>query len=263
MKRIGTYETLVVDRDEDIVQVTLNRPDRLNAINDQMFVDMPDAIGRVATDDTVRAVILTGAGRGFCSGREVSEIARRSGEGERLAIPEPAGRETTLLSGLQVPVIAAVNGAAAGAGLGLALMADFRIAAQSAVFVEAHVQRGLTPSVASWYLPRVVGLTKTFEIVLLGEKLSAQEALDCRLVNKVVPDGQVIEAAWALARRLAMLAPLTVRFAKETIYRGLMESLDSVRDMSGWSQVLGRLLTSEQRQASEAFLAKSAQASRP
>jgi enoyl-CoA hydratase/carnithine racemase len=251
LETIREFKTLRLEREEDIVQITLNRPERLNAIDDTMFEEVPQALRLIADDDSVRVVIYTGAGRAFCAGREIAALAQRANAPEKFGVPKPAGREMEFVEGLQVPVIAAVNGAAAGAGMGVALLADFRIAAESAVFAEAHVQRGLAPSVAAWYLPRLMGVAKAMEVLLLEKRINAQDALRYGIVNSVVPGDQLMTEAWALARRLAALPPLTVRFTKYCVHQGLSSSLDAVRASAGWAQVLTRLRTDEQIQANK------------
>lgn len=246
LETIHEFQTLRLQRDGAIVQITLNRPDRLNAIDDVMFDEIPRAVRMVAVDDTVRAVIYTGAGRAFCAGREMAALADRAKAAEVFGVPKAAGREMEFVEGLQVPVIAAVNGAAAGAGMGVALLSDFRIAGESALFAEAHVQRGLAPSVAAWYLPRLMGVAKAMEVLLLEKKIDAQDALRFGLVNSVVPDGELMDAAWTMARRIAELPPLTVRFTKYCVQQGLASSLDAVRASAGWAQALTRLRTDEQ-----------------
>ena len=249
LETIREFKTLRLEREENIVQITLNRPERLNAMDDTMFEEVPQALRLIADDESVRAVIYTGAGRAFCAGREIAALAQRANAPEKFGVPKPAGREMEFVEGLQVPVIAAVNGAAAGAGMGVALLADFRIAAESAVFAEAHVQRGLAPSVAAWYLPRLMGVAKAMEVLLLEKRINAQDALRYGLVNSVVPDDQLLSAAWSMARRLAALPPLTVRFTKYCVQQGLSAPLEAVCATAGWAQVLTRLRTDEQIQA--------------
>lgn len=249
LETIREFKTLRLEREENIVQITLNRPERLNAMDDTMFEEVPQALRLIVDDDSVRAVIYTGAGRAFCAGREIAALAQRANAPEKFGVPKPAGREMEFVEGLQVPVIAAVNGAAAGAGMGVALLADFRIAAESAVFAEAHVQRGLAPSVSAWYLPRLMGVAKAMEVLLLEKRINAQDALRYGLVNSVVPDDQLLPAAWAMARRLAALPPLTVRFTKYCVQQSLSAPLEAVLATAGWAQVLTRLRTDEQIQA--------------
>ncbi len=246
---VHEFKTILLQREDDIVQITLNRPDRLNAMDDLMFEEIPQAVSIIAQDETVRVVIYTGAGRAFSAGREIAALHARANAPEVFGVPKPAGREMDFVAGLQMPVIAAVNGAAAGAGMGVALLADFRIASESAVFAEAHVQRGLTPSVAAWYLPRLMGVAKAMEVLLLEKRITASEALDYGLVNSVVPNDQMMNEAWILARKLAELPPLTVRFTKHCVQQGLNDSLESVRVSAGWAQMLTRLRTDEQKMA--------------
>ena len=242
------FDTMSVLREGGIVQITLNRPDRLNAMNNRMFEEISGLVAAVAADETVRVVIYTGAGRAFCAGREISELLERAGKPEPMRVPIDTGREYDFVQGIQVPIIAAVNGAAAGSGFGLAPLADFRIASETAKFVEAHVKRGLTPSVAAWYLPKLVGLSRATEMILLDDPVSATDALGYGMVNRVVPPEQLHDAAWELARRLEALPPLTVRLAKHTLELSLSEPLADVRRRAGWGQVLTRVMTSEQSQ---------------
>jgi 2-(1,2-epoxy-1,2-dihydrophenyl)acetyl-CoA isomerase len=249
----GEYETLLVTRAEGIVQVTLNRPERLNAFTDTMLEELPSAAARIDADNSVRAVVLTGAGRAFSAGADIARLAERAASRPALRPPSPAGIEGELLSQLGIPVVAAVNGAAAGLGMGLALAADFRIASPKAFFVEAHVARGLTPSVACWYLARMVGLTRAMEIVLLGDRVSAQDALQWGIVNKVVEEDGLLAEAWSVAERIAQLPALTVRMAKATMHRALELTLEETRRSAGWSQLVTKLLTEEHTEGAESF----------
>jgi len=256
---IVSHETLQLKREGGIAEITLNRPDRLNAMNDRMFAEIAGLVRDLAADDSLRVVIYTGAGRAFCAGREIAEIANRAHLPEPQRVPPATGREFEFVEGLQVPVIAAINGAAAGSGFGLALLADFRIASETAIFLEAHVQRGLTPSVAAWYLPRLVGLSKATEMLLFDERVTAAAALDWGLVNRVVAPDALAAEAWALARRIEALPPLTTRLAKRVLHAALSESLDDTRKLAGWGQVLTRSLTDEQRAPNERFRGKPAE----
>lgn len=216
------YETLLTDRSHPgVLLVTLNRPERFNAITFQMFDELHDLCRKLKDDDATRAVILTGAGRGFCSGLDLDEAAT-------LADMTPAemyqGQEHwagayEALHDAPQPVIAAVNGAAAGGGLGLALAADIRVASTEARFNAAFVRIGLSAGDVgvSWSLPRVVGLGHAAEIMLTGEFVDAAEAGRIGLVNRVVAPGELLDAAFEIADRIAANTPFGVMLTKRVL----------------------------------------------
>lgn len=234
-------KTAILERDGAVARLLLNRPETLNAIDRRGFEEIPALLSQVNSEPDVRVLIITGKGRGFCSGADLDDVvARRKLDGVSHRIPEPVGGEVILLQGLQIPSIAAVNGPAAGLGFGLALLCDFRIASERAKFVESHVAAGLAPTVAAWYLPRIIGLTKAAELVILGESITAAEALDAGLVNKVVPHDELDEAAFRLALRIAALPPLATIAAKAALQRGLHGSLDAIREFGGTMNRISR-----------------------
>lgn len=235
--------TAFLERDDRVARLTLNRPQTLNAIDRVGFEEIPRLLQHASADSEVRALIITGQGRGFCSGADLNDVvSRRSKDSPLPRLPRPVGGEVDLLSGLQIPIIASVNGPAAGLGLGLALLSDFRIASERATFSDAHVAAGLAPTVAAWYLPRLIGLSKATEVVILGRVLSATEALDLGLVNYLVAHDDLAEAAFKLAVQIAALPALAVIAAKAAIQRGLDESLFSVRELGGVANTITRLL---------------------
>ncbi len=255
--RVGDrkLETLEVVRHDDIVVLTLDRPDSLNALNEVAFEEVPETFARIREDDSVRVLVLTGRGRGFCAGADVKEVLPQRAAPQRSAtIPEPAGREWTIgLPDLQVPVVAAVNGPAAGAGFGIALMSDIRIAAESAFFVEAHVARGLTPSIAAWYLPRIVGLTMAMDLLLRERRVYAKEALEMGLVSQVVPDNELMDATMSVARELAAKPPFALRTAKAAVNQALDAPLLAIRQFAGAMEALSKLALTEARDGYENF----------
>src|SRR5215467_10293591 len=178
--------------------ITLNRPDRLNAVDPELADALPRAIEAVATDDAVRVVLITGAGRGFCSGLDLSTPPRLpdATRAERLDPFAWVGRWVLSLARCEKPVIAAVNGAAAGAGFGLALAADIRLVAAGARMTAGYVRRGLSPDAGvSYFLPRVVGLSRATEILLTGRDVDAAEAERIGLAAAVLPDGDFAQQA--------------------------------------------------------------------
>ncbi|MGN6621274.1 MAG: enoyl-CoA hydratase-related protein, partial [Sphingomonas sp.] len=201
---MAAYETILTERRGDVLAITLNRPDRLNAAPPLMF----DEIGAVLANlDGARAVLLTGAGRAFCSGADIAGGALGSdnpGEATFLALIEHYNPLMETLAALPVPVVSAVRGPAAGIGCSLALAADFCVASDTAYFLQAFVNIGLVPDGgASWMLPRLIGRARAAEMMMLGERVPAAKALDWGMIHTVVADDALDAEAMALAERLA------------------------------------------------------------
>ena len=198
------YDHILSERRGDVLVVTLNRPDRLNAAPPAMFDEIGTAVGEFGG---ARAVLLTGAGRAFCSGADVSGGALSAadpGEATFLALTQHYNPLMEALAGLSVPVVSAVRGPAAGIGCSLALAADFCVASETAYFLQAFVNIGLVPDGgASWMLPRLIGRARAAEMMMLGERVPADRALRWGMVHKVVPDEELDGEALALAERLA------------------------------------------------------------
>jgi 2-(1,2-epoxy-1,2-dihydrophenyl)acetyl-CoA isomerase len=201
------YETVSVYRSGAAVKLELNRPDRRNALNSQLRVDLLEAVQDVAEDDEVRAVLLTGAGRGFSSGADLREDRQRTPDGHPDVYSVLTGHYHPIIMCLREmpkPVIAAVNGAAAGIGLSLALACDLVLAGESAYFLLAFVNIGLVPDGGSSLLvPSRVGFARAAELAMLGERLSAARALEWGLINQVWTDAELADRAEALCGRLA------------------------------------------------------------
>ena len=221
---------LLVERDGAVALITLNRPERLNAISGPMLHALSAALVEADTDREVRCIVLTGAGRGFCAGLDL--VDQSSGDGldlgpGRLGELDLRTAPPVVLHNVDTPTVCAVNGGAAGYGLDLALGCDIRIAAESAKLAPAFVRRGVLPeSGGTWLLPRIVGYAKAAEIAFTGDTLSAKESLDLGLVNKVVPDGAALDEALAMARRIAANAPLAVRATKRMFRMAEREAFD-------------------------------------
>lgn len=200
-------DTVLISASQGVATVTLNRPDALNSLTVELKEALLDAVQQVAADPAVRAVVLTGAGRGFCAGQDLREHA------EALATGDPSPLSTVerhfnplclALATMPKPLIAAVNGIAAGAGASMTFTADFRIAADSAKFLLAFANVGLALDTgASWTLPRLIGQARASALALLAEPVGSSAALEMGLVNAVVPDDQLATAAFELAARLA------------------------------------------------------------
>jgi 2-(1,2-epoxy-1,2-dihydrophenyl)acetyl-CoA isomerase len=218
---------------ERIATITFNRPEQRNTLSPVMLDELAAAVRAAQADDAVRVLVITGAGRAFCAGGDTKAMAEVAGG------PVPASREQVgqiqevqlLLRRFAKPVIAAVNGAAYGAGLDLACAADFRLAADTARFCEVYVRLGLAPGGGgAWLLPRIVGLTHALDMILSGEPIDADTALRIGLVSRVVPAETLATATRDFAQRFVLSAPRGVQVAKRAVYRGLEMSLDAALD---------------------------------
>ena len=220
------YEEIIYTVEDMIATITLNRPERMNALTGLTYREAEQALREADTDNEVRAVIITGAGRGFCSGDDVRELPGPPSTEQQTQRKTPLkGRPTPLAAALldfEKPLIAAVNGPAVGWGMDLALFCDIRIASDKARFGEIYVLRGLIADIAGWYLlPLIVGLSKAYELLLTGDIIDAPEAERIGLVTKVVPHDELMPAAKELAARITKLPPVAIRMTKEAVRKGL------------------------------------------
>jgi len=253
------YATILFERCEGYASITLNRPERLNAFTAEMHGELAAALDEVEADASCRALLLTGAGRGFCAGQDLSQ--RKSGPDEA---PRDLGETLDRfynplirrLRALPLPVIAAVNGVAAGAGANLALACDIVLAARSASFIQAFCRLGLVPdSGGSYFLPRLVGEARARALALLGEPVSAEAAQEMGMIWKCVEDDRLSEEASALARRLATQPTKGLALIKQALNASssndLARQLDLERDLQ---RIAGR--TEDYREGVSAFLEK-------
>ena len=219
---------LLSEAADAILTLTLNRPERLNAVTGELLDALTEALRAAGDDDSIRAVVLTGAGRAFCSGLDL-KAAAENGRGidvrhELATHYTPAIRA---MRGIPKPVIAAVNGPAAGAGFSLTLAADLRIAAESSSFVMAFVRIGLIPDAGSTYfLPRLLGPARAAELMMLGDPVDAQRAQEIGLVSRVVPDPELLPTALQIARRLAA-GPRSIAYIKEALALSAENDMES------------------------------------
>ena len=230
-----TYEQLIVERDGPVVTVRLNNADRLNALSPTMTAELLDALTKLGSDEEVRAIVLTGEGRGFSAGADLSALQEPYLKGERpqlsLFLKEGYNRLIPLLAETPKPVVAAINGVVAGAGNSLALACDYRIAADQATFTMAFIRIGLIPDAGSSYLlPRTVGMARALELALLSERIDAATALSMGLVNRVVPADDLIQESHALAARLAALPTTAIALTKRTFSEASQLSLAQAMD---------------------------------
>lgn len=225
-----SYETIIYQETDNIAQIILNRPEVLNALNDRMLQELPEAIAKVSRNENVRVLIITGSGRAFCSGGDRKFLAKVEAD-------EPFREEMhQVILGLRhmgKPTIAMVNGPAVGGGFDLALACDLRIGSESARFSVAFTKVGLTPGTATaWVLPRIVGISKALRLLFTGDAVEAEEAYRMGILDEVVPPEKLEEETMALARRLAQGPPQAMGFDKMMVYRGLHMDFETALELS-------------------------------
>lgn len=200
-----TFETIDFDLTDGLAVITFNRPDRLNALSDQLKSEFLQALRHIAKPDSgARALLITGSGRGFCAGADLAESGMTADRDLGASLTDTYHPFLTELANLKIPVVSAVNGVAAGAGMSIAISADIVIAARSAYFLQAFINIGLVPDAGSTFiLPRLIGTARAKAMMMLGEKIPAEKALDWGMVYDVVDDEVLLDAATTLARKLA------------------------------------------------------------
>jgi 2-(1,2-epoxy-1,2-dihydrophenyl)acetyl-CoA isomerase len=224
---ITTTSVLLSARDAGVLTLTLNRPEVLNGLTDEVLDAVAEGCRDAAKDDGVRVVVITGAGRGFCSGQDLRAGIKPGDADIRGHLRDHYVPMIKAIRELEKPVVASVNGVAAGAGMSLALAADFRIAGESATFIQAFVRIGLVPDAgSSYFLPRLVGTAKALELAMLGETVDSAEALRLGLVHRVVDDAHLAQATADFAARLAR-APRSAGLIKRLINQSLDNDLDT------------------------------------
>jgi enoyl-CoA hydratase/carnithine racemase len=256
------YTDIICEKEDHVVTITLNRPEAMNALTMHTYAEMEQALTEANEDRDVRAIIITGAGKGFCSGDDVKQVmldpdgAERRRERAMRQVRAQPTPTTALLMKIDKPTIAAVNGAAVGWGMDLSLMCDIRIASEKAKFGELFVLRGLIPDLGGTYwLPLIVGVSKAYELLYTGDVIDAQEALRIGLVSKVVPPEELMDHAKILATKIANNPPLAVSRIKEAVRRGLDYNLQSLGEYM--SSSLGVLFqTEDHKEGALAFVEK-------
>ena len=250
--------------EDGITVVTLDRPDRLNAMTHELVADLRTALDDLSRDRECRVVVLTGAGRGFCAGLDLFGAGEPPDVGDVGAVPARMTGQQHIaelvhrLRGLRQPVIAAVNGPAAGGGLALALASDIRLAAPDATFTVAFVRIGLSGCDigVSWLLPRLVGASTAFELSLTGRRMGVQEAERRGLVTRVVPADELVPAALDIARQIRSNSPFGVWMTKEVLWSNLeVASLRAAIDLENRTQIL-TTCTNDQPEAMAAWREK-------
>lgn len=256
-------DPLLYEQQGHVVTLTFNRPEARNPMSgDDMIDAVVDATERINGDWSVRAVILTGAGSAFCAGGNIKDMKDKSGvfggspaeirEGYRRGIQ----RIPLAINEMDVPIIAAVNGAAVGAGCDIATMCDIRIASENAFFAESFVKVGLIPGDGgAWFLPRVIGMSRACEMAFTGDRVDARTALEWGLVSRVVPGDQLMAAARELAARITVNPPAVLRMTKRLLREGQRMDLRSLLELSAPMQSLAHY-TDEHHEAVSAMVEK-------
>jgi 2-(1,2-epoxy-1,2-dihydrophenyl)acetyl-CoA isomerase len=253
-------ETLLVDQADGVMTVTLNRPEKKNAMNAMMWRDLMDVFDEIEDSPDVRVLVITGTGDGFCSGADLTDTGNAGqlsdGVGGSLRAMRVVGRCALRLHGLHIPTIAAVNGVAAGAGCNLALGCDLVVASDRARFSEIFSTRGLSVDFGgSWLLPRLVGLHRAKELVLLASIIDAGEADRIGLVNRVVPHVDLDATVRDLALRLAALPPVQLSVSKQLLNQSLSVSMAEALEFEDVAQVMN-FQSADTAEAVTAFVQK-------
>ena len=255
------YENIILEIEDQVAVVTLNRPDKLNAISPELHEEIMLVCRQLGEDDGVRVVIWTGAGRGFCSGVDLT-AARQQGEhqprSERIDEYGWVGRQAIeIYRNLNKPTIAAVNGVAAGAGMSLALACDMRVGSASSRFKTVFIERSLSPdSGMSFFLPRIVGASRAFDLVYTSRFVDADEAYRIGLLDRLVPAESLLDEAKELARQIAFWPPVAMQMSKRVMQRGMESDLEEQLKYETHGIVFGRRAPHDVEEAAASFREK-------
>lgn len=250
------FEFLKYGANGGVATITLNRPEVYNALNDELTYDLQKAFRVASGDSKVRVVVLTGEGKAFCSGQDLKAV---SGTEKRSFLDSLRKRYNPLISAMQAlpkPIVCRLNGVAAGAGCSLALACDLIVAAEESILIEVFVNIGLVPdSGSSYFLPRLVGRAKAFEMCALGSKITGKEAYEMGLVNKVVPLGELDQAVAAYTTYLAAAPTQAIGLMKRMLNRSMQSSLEETLEYEAYCQQIAGS-TSDYQEGVAAFLEK-------
>jgi len=252
------YETVVYETRGEVGVLTLNRPDKLNAIDAGLRRDVHAALGAAREDDAIRAVVMTGAGRGFCSGADLTGPvpAAATDQNSRLDEMGWVGRWARLFHDFDKPLIGAINGVCAGAGMSAALACDVRIGAPAARFKTTFVERSLSPdSGMSWFLPRIVGYAAAADLIMTSRMVEAPEALRLGLLNRIA-EGDLVEAAVAYAQEMTRWPPLAVRMAKKVLQNNQEADLETALKYESVGLGFARRAVNDARESLASFREK-------
>lgn len=237
-----TYETILFDVKEGIASLTLNRPDVFNAFNEQLSADVNDALKKVAKDKSIRVLVISGAGKAFCSGQDLKAIAGSKNRSLSESLYKRYNPMIRAIRNLPIPVICKLNGVAAGAGCSLALSCDMIIASSASSLIEVFVNVGLVlDSGSSYFLPRLLGSARAFELATLGSKVSAQQAAEWGMVNKVVSPEELDDEVEKLAKHYANAPTKAIGLMKKMLNKSYTSDLDTMLEYEAYCQeIAGR-----------------------
>lgn len=257
-----SYDNLIYDKQDHIATVTLNRPERLNALSRPLQLEILAVAKEIRGDDDVWAVIVTGAGRGFCSGADISGPRP---EGADSTPPQNqlldefhwVGDQAMAIYNLDKPTIAAMNGVCAGAGMSLALSCDLRVGSENARFRSVFLERNLSPdSGMSWFLTRILGYSRAIDLILTSRDVAADEAYRLGLLDRLVPHERLMEEALGLARQITQWPPVAVRAAKRVTQQNLNKNLEDGLRNEAYHLEYGRKAKNDAREAFTARMEK-------
>lgn len=266
------YENLTYELDSNVALVTFNRPDKLNALNRALQKEILDVFANARGDDEVRAVVITGSGRGFCSGADLTGGARRAdgatagnGQSDERQPPRSSrldelgwvGRQATAIYGLDKPTIAAVNGVAAGAGMSLALACDLRVGSDQARFKTVFIERSLSPdSGMSFFLPRIIGYSRAADLIFTSRNVDAEEAYRLGLLDRLAPQDRLLDEAIGLAQQIASWPPMAMQSSKRVLQHNLETELDEALRYETAGLGFARRAPHDVREARASFIEK-------
>lgn len=252
------HQTITLERRGRVAVLTLNRPDRLNALSAELRAEVEQAVAAMRADDDVRALVVTGAGRGFCSGVDLTGPPPAAvDQNERLDDLGWVGRWALMWRGFDKPLIGAINGVAAGAGMSTALACDVRIGSQAARFKSVFVERAISPdSGLSYFLPRIVGYAAAADLVFTSRMVEAEEALRLGLLNRLVDTGDLVDAAVAYAEEMAHWPPLAIRSAKRVLQHNVDAEIEDALRFESAGLSFSRRAPNDLAESRAAFLEK-------
>jgi len=250
------YKAILFEQKDNVLKITLNRPDVYNAFNEEMLFELQEVFKKAAEDDSIRCVILTGSGKAFCSGQDLKDF-----NDKKLTFKEALNQRYNPLikqiAYLKKPVICALNGVAAGAGFSLALACDYRIAVESATLIEVFINVGLVPdSGSSFFLPRIIGYSRAFEMCATGDKVTASEAKELGLLNKIVSTNSLLDKLTSItAKKFAQRPTQAIGMIKDLMNRSFESSLDEILELeSNYQEAAGN--TEDFKEGIASFLEK-------
>jgi len=254
---MSAYNTILATTDQGVATITINRPERRNAVTQEVLGELLNALNQASDDVTVRAIVLTGAGKDFCSGQDLSAFGGiSSSEQVRRAVIERYKPLIMRMVTLPKPIIGAINGTAAGAGASLALACDLRMMADNSSIMQAFSNIGLVPDAgSSWFLVRLVGYSRAFEIAIEGQRIVAQRCLELGLANRVTAADQLVSAAQSWAQQLAQRPTFAIGLTKQAMHQATERPLDAIIELE--AELQGQTIISyDHQEGVKAFMEK-------